>query len=125
MEPLLDQLVERGLALLRQWITVAVADAMDAALAARGGIWPECRACCEHGADNFSDDKGKAPMVTREQFAAELVVDLATVDRYRDKGEIRSYKIGSAVRFKRQDVDDFIERHRQDGGSSGDADHAR
>ena len=125
MEPLLDQLVERGLALLRQWITVAVADAIDAALAARAGIWPECRACCEDRADKSADDKKGVPMVTREQFAAELVIDLATVDRYRDKGEIQSYKIGSTVRFKRQDVDDFIERHRRDGGSSGEPGHDR
>lgn len=121
MEPLLKQLLEEGLAALRQCIAAAVIDATDAALAARIGMWPECRACCDRRADQPAEEDETEPMVTRDQLADELQVDLATIDRWRDSDEIQSYKFRTAVRFRRRDVDEFVERHRQPGGPNSEA----
>ncbi len=120
MEPLLEQLLEEGLAALRQCIAAAATEAIDAALTARAGNWPECRACCERPASERADEDEREPMVTRDQLAGELGVDLATIDRYRDSRELESYKFGRNVRFKRSDVKDFVERHREPGGPNSE-----
>jgi excisionase family DNA binding protein len=120
MEPLLEQLLEEGLAALRQCIAAAAIEAIDAALTTRAGIWPECRACCERRADEPVDQDEREPMVTRDQLAEELGVDLATIDRYRDSRELESYKFGRNVRFKRSDINDFVERHREPGGPNSE-----
>ena len=120
MQSPIEQLVEEGLAALRQCIAAAVNDAIDAALAARIGMWPECRACCERRANQPAEEDEREPMATREQLVDELQVDLATIDRWRDSGELQSFKFRSAVRFRRRDVDDFVERHlSQENGTRG------
>lgn len=120
MEPLLEQLLEEGLAALRKCIAAAATEAIDAALAARAGLLPECRACCERRAEEPANENEGDPMLTIEQVAAQLGVHPSTVDRYRASGQIQSYKFGTAVRLKCRDVDEFVERHREPRGPTSE-----
>lgn len=62
--------------------------------------------------------------MTREQVAKVLRVDVRSVSNYVARGTLRAHKVGRLVRFKREEVDAFVEagregRTRRAGGARG------
>lgn len=52
------------------------------------------------------------PMITTQQVADMLGVSIYTIYRLKDKpGGIPAYKVGTLVRFKPSEVEDYIARH--------------
>jgi excisionase family DNA binding protein len=68
----------------------------------------------EPGADRVGD-VGRRPLFDRESLAAYLRLSTDTVDRLVKAGRLPCVRIGHQVRFTAEDVDGFIERHRQLG----------
>lgn len=52
-------------------------------------------------------------LLTEDEVAAMLAVSSAAVRKWRGEGRIRFVRLGSAVRYERSEVMDFIERGRQ------------
>ncbi|HET9921390.1 MAG TPA: helix-turn-helix domain-containing protein [Ktedonobacteraceae bacterium] len=60
-----------------------------------------------------------------KEVAQTLKVSTRTVIRLAERGELVAFKIGDLWRFRRSDVDNYIQqqiRRRQRGGKSGDED---
>jgi excisionase family DNA binding protein len=56
------------------------------------------------------DDLLAGPLLTSEQVAEFLSVDVVTVRRLVSRGELAAYRVGSEYRFSRQDLDAYL-RH--------------
>jgi excisionase family DNA binding protein len=56
------------------------------------------------------DDSLAGPLLTSEQVAEFLSVDVVTVRRLVSRGELAAYRVGSEYRFSRQDVSHYLER---------------
>jgi excisionase family DNA binding protein len=52
------------------------------------------------------------PLLTTEQVAEWLQVDVVTVRRLVDRGEIAAYRVGGEFRFARKDVEEYLARVR-------------
>jgi excisionase family DNA binding protein len=52
------------------------------------------------------------PLLTTEEVADFLRVDIVTVRRLINRGELPAYRIGSEFRFTRADLEDFVKRQR-------------
>ncbi len=52
------------------------------------------------------------PLLTTEEVADYLRVDIVTVRRLVNRGDLNSYRIGSEYRFTREDIDEFVKRQR-------------
>jgi excisionase family DNA binding protein len=53
-------------------------------------------------------------MLTRDQVASYLCVSTRTLDRLIQAGEIPAYRIGGHRRFRREDLDSFIDSRREE-----------
>jgi excisionase family DNA binding protein len=62
------------------------------------------------------DGGGRGPLFDREALAQYLRLSTYTVDRLVKAGKLPCVRIGHQVRFTREDVEAFIERHRRLGG---------
>ena len=60
-----------------------------------------------------SDTAEPNGLLNKKEAAKLIGVCSSTVDNYRRTGELKSYQIGSARRFKRADVLDFIEQRKK------------
>jgi excisionase family DNA binding protein len=52
------------------------------------------------------------PLLTTEDVAEFFRVDVVTVRRMIAKGELTAYRVGGEYRFKRADIDEYLERQR-------------
>ncbi len=52
------------------------------------------------------------PLLTTEEVADYLRVDIVTVRRLVNRGDLTAYRIGSEYRFTRADLEDFVKRRR-------------
>lgn len=52
------------------------------------------------------------PLLTTEDIAEFFRVDVVTVRRMINKGELTAYRVGGEYRFARADIDDYLERQR-------------
>lgn len=59
------------------------------------------------------------PMLTTEDVAEFFRVDVVTVRRMINKGELTAYRIGGEYRFARADIDDYLERQRLPARAAG------
>lgn len=57
----------------------------------------------------------RGPMMSREQVASVLGVSEDTVDRLIRDDELLAYKVRDLVRIWRDDLDDYLRRHRWRG----------
>ena len=55
------------------------------------------------------------PLLTREEAAEYLTISPHHVYRLTARGELISTKIGGAVRYSQDDLDEYIERQRAEG----------
>ncbi len=58
------------------------------------------------------------PLLTTEEVAEFLRVDIVTVRRLVNRGELPAYRIGNEYRFTRVDLDEFIKRQRVSTGEN-------
>ena len=58
------------------------------------------------------------PLLTTEEVAEFLRVDIATVRRLVNRGELPAYRIGNEYRFTRVDLEEFIKRQRVSAGEN-------
>jgi len=58
------------------------------------------------------------PAWTVRQLAEYLSVNQRTVYRMADRGELPAFKVGDAWRFRRHDIDEWIERQQQERGGN-------
>ena len=56
------------------------------------------------------------PLLTTEQIAQWLQVEVVTVRRLVSRGELAAHRVGGEFRFTRQDVQDFLARQRVEEG---------
>jgi excisionase family DNA binding protein len=59
------------------------------------------------------------PLLTTEEVADYLRVDIVTVRRLVNRGELTAYRIGSEYRFTQADIDDFVKQQRVHIGENG------
>jgi excisionase family DNA binding protein len=52
------------------------------------------------------------PLLTTEDVAEFFRVDVVTIRRMIGKGELTAYRVGGEYRFKRADIDEYLERQR-------------
>lgn len=52
------------------------------------------------------------PLITSDEVAALLRVDVVTIRRLVNRGELPAYRIGSEFRFSQQDLEDYLNRQR-------------
>ncbi len=57
------------------------------------------------------------PLLTTEEVADYLRVDIVTVRRLVNRGDLTAYRIGSEYRFTRADLEDFVKRQRVSVGN--------
>jgi excisionase family DNA binding protein len=55
-----------------------------------------------------SDDEG---LIDKKQTGKYLKASVPSIDRWRAKGLLRAVKLGGLVRFRFQDVRDFVDRN--------------
>ena len=55
------------------------------------------------------------PLMLAREVAQMLGVSLSWVYRATRNGEVPAFRIGSRLRFRRSDVDSYLERHRKEG----------
>ncbi|HEX4206671.1 MAG TPA: Clp protease N-terminal domain-containing protein [Ktedonobacteraceae bacterium] len=55
-------------------------------------------------------------LVTSDEVAAFLRVDVVTIRRLVSRGELAAYRVGSEFRFAQKDLDDFLQRQRVPAG---------
>ncbi len=60
------------------------------------------------------------PLLTTDEVAAWLRVEVVTVRRLIGRGELPAYRIGNEYRFKASDLEAFLERQRVDDGANGE-----
>ncbi|MDO8476060.1 MAG: helix-turn-helix domain-containing protein [Candidatus Rokubacteria bacterium] len=58
------------------------------------------------------------PAWTVRQLAEYLSVNQRTVYRMAERGELPAFKVGDAWRFRRHDIDEWIERQQQERGGN-------
>ncbi len=61
------------------------------------------------------------PAWTVRQVAEYLSVNERTVYRIAERGELPAFKVGDAWRFRREDIDAWIEQQQRERGSTGTA----
>lgn len=59
------------------------------------------------------------PLLTTEEVAGWLRVEVVTVRRLISRGELPAYRVGGEYRFKRSEVEDYLERQRVPAGEGG------
>ena len=52
------------------------------------------------------------PLLTTEDVSGWLQVDVVTVRRLITKGELPAYRVGGEYRFKKQEIEEYLERQR-------------
>lgn len=52
------------------------------------------------------------PLMTSDEIAALLRVDVVTIRRLVSRGELQAYRVGSEYRFARTDLEDYLQRQR-------------
>jgi excisionase family DNA binding protein len=64
------------------------------------------------------------PLMTSDEVAALLKVDVVTIRRLVNRGELSAYRVGSEFRFTQDDLTDYLQRQRvvaaEDAGEAGD-----
>ena len=58
------------------------------------------------------------PLLTTEEVAEFLRVDIVTVRRLVNRGDLPAYRIGNEYRFTRVDLEEFIKRQRVSTGEN-------
>jgi excisionase family DNA binding protein len=61
------------------------------------------------------------PLMTSDEVAAFLRVDVVTIRRLVSRGELSAYRIGSEYRFAETDLEDYLRRQRVFGGDEADS----
>ncbi len=56
------------------------------------------------------EEKG---MMSTQEVLEYLNISRSTLHRLRERGELHAHKFGKAVRFDRQEIDDFLRRTKQ------------
>ena len=56
------------------------------------------------------------PLMTSDEVAAFLRVDVVTIRRLVNRGELTAYRVGSEYRFTRADLESYLQRQRIPGG---------
>lgn len=56
------------------------------------------------------------PLMTSDEIAALLRVDVVTIRRLVSRGELPAYRVGSEYRFTETDLEDYLQRQRVSGG---------
>jgi excisionase family DNA binding protein len=59
-------------------------------------------------------------LLTSEEVADYLRVDVVTVRRLVNRGDLTAYRIGGEYRFMQPDVEEFVKRQRVPAGEQGD-----
>lgn len=62
-----------------------------------------------HKNEQRPPQKDKSKYLTRHEVAALLSISLPTLSRYSQEGIIQSYRIGSRVRYKAEEVDKALQ----------------
>lgn len=65
-------------------------------------------------------EQSETPAMTVRQVAAYLNVNEKTVYRLAQRRDLPAFKVAGAWRFKREDIDLWIERQKSDGAKRGD-----
>lgn len=60
------------------------------------------------GQDEIIKDIGLTMMLTIKEVTKILNIGRATLYRLIDSGEIKAYKIGKSVRFKQEEIDEYV-----------------
>jgi excisionase family DNA binding protein len=65
--------------------------------------------------DNFRQEKtneetAMAPLWDKKETAKHLGISTRSLDRLRDKGEIRAVKLGGSIRFRPEDIEATLEK---------------
>lgn len=116
---------EQLLEMLRNEIVIAVETALDAGLDRALDDALERRAvlCCDRpavvGPDAEPRPDGQCVNRTRAEAAAQLLVSVSTIDRYREGGRLpwhrESDAVSGRVLIKQTDIDGYLRRGRHDG----------
>src|SRR5215469_2543942 len=62
------------------------------------------------------------PLMTSDEVAAFLRVDVVTIRRLVSRGELPAYRVGGEFRFTRTDLETYLQRQRVAGGEESRAD---
>lgn len=62
------------------------------------------------------------PLMTSDEVAAYLRVDVVTIRRLVSRGELSAYRVGGEYRFTRTDLETYLQRQRVTGGEASSAD---
>ncbi len=62
------------------------------------------------------------PLMTSDEVAAYLRVDVVTIRRLVNRGELPAYRVGGEYRFKRQELEEYLKRQRVPGADEGRSD---
>ena len=62
------------------------------------------------------------PLMTSDEVAAYLRVDVVTIRRLVSRGELSAYRVGGEYRFARTDLETYLQRQRVTGGEESSAD---
>ncbi len=60
------------------------------------------------------------PLMTSDEVAALLKVDVVTIRRLVNRGELAAYRVGSEFRFTQDDLDNYLKRQRVTVGDEGE-----
>lgn len=59
------------------------------------------------------------PLMTSDEVAAYLRVDVVTIRRLVNRGELAAYRVGGEYRFTRRDLEEYLKRQRVPGADEG------
>lgn len=62
------------------------------------------------------------PLMTSDEVAAYLRVDVVTIRRLVNRGELPAYRVGGEYRFRRQELEEYLKRQRVPGADEGRGD---